>query len=263
MKKRVTNWKYILIVAIFAFFVAVFSIWQLKILPKELFVPEIKKQKKIEVTEELTDKIIEKIVPENFDRKTACFFVNDLDNDKISEIIIGTTPPQPTYQAYLTVVTPIDETGNYKKIADFYFDEENISFRSTPCLQEAKDILDIDGDGKKEFVLDLGTGGASNEAFGIFKIDWEKNKIEWLKIKRKDGQIENSFFLRGGSVMHQEDFELKDLDSDGKLEIIEKEGEYIGGDWESKESWKWQIFVYKWDGEIYNYDEELSNLLEK
>ena len=263
MKKRKTNWKYILIVAIFAFFVTVFSIWQLKTLPKEIFVSEIRKQKKIEVTEELSNKIIDKIVPENFDRKTACFFINDLNNDGISEIIIGITPAQPTYQAYLAVVTPTDGIGNYKKLADFSFDEENISFRSTPCLHDTKDILDMDEDGKKEFVLDLGAGGASNEAFGIFKIDWEKNKIEWLKIKRKDGQIENSFFLRGGSVMHQEDLELKDLDADGKMELIEKEGEYVSGDWENKESWKWQISVYKWDGEIFNYDEELSNLFEK
>ena len=108
--------------------------------------------------------------------------------------------------------------------------------------------------------MDLGTGGASNEAYGVFKIDWDLNKIGWLKIKGKDGEIENSFFLKGGSVMHQEVFEIKDLDSDGKMELIEKEGEYIGGEWESKENWKWQISVYKWDGSIFNYDEGLSNL---
>jgi len=266
MKKRKTNWKYVLIVAIFAFFVAIFSLWQSKFWPEREEVISISKSqnsKKIEITEELVEKIIDRIVPENFDRKTACFFSDDLNNDGISEIIIGITPPQPTYQAYLAVVIPTDETGNYKKLADFSFDEENISFRSTPCLQDEKDILDIEGDGKKEFILDLGTGGASNEAFGIFKIGWEQNEVEWLKIKRKDGQIKNSFFLKGGSVMHQEDFELKDLNGDGKLELVEKEGEYIGGEWESKESWEWQISIYKWDGQFFNYNEEFLNLFEE
>lgn len=264
MKKRKTNWKYVLIVAIFAFFVAVFSFWQSKFWSEEkeiIPILKIKKTKKVEPTSELVDKIIDKIIPKNFNKKTTCFFVEDLNNDDISEIILGITPTQPTYQAYLAIVIPTDETGNYKKLADFSFDKENISFRSTPCIQGEKDILDIDGDGKKELVLDLGTGGASNEAFGIFKIVWEENKIDWLKIKKKDDQIENSFFLKGGSVMHQEDFELKDLDFDGKLEIVEREGEYIGGDWESKESWKWQISVYKWDGSIFKYDKNLSELI--
>lgn len=261
MKKRKSNWKYVLILVVFIFFVAVFSFWQLKILPrekKELLTQEIKKPEKIEITEELVNKIINKIIPENFDRETACYFIYDFNNDGNSEILIGITPPQPALNAYLAIVIPTDNIGNYKKLADFSFREE-ISFRSTPCVQNSKDVLDIDADGKKELVLDLGTGGASSEAFGIFKIEWEKSKIEWLKIKRKDGQIETSFFLKGGSVMHQEDFELKDLDSDGKLEIIEREGEYIGGDWENKESWKWQISVYKFDGQIFNYDEKLSN----
>ncbi len=265
-RKFRTNWKYIFVLIILALIFLGFFYWQEKIWPEEEFSEvKIKKPKKIEITEELVNKIIDKILPENYAKETACFFIDDLNGDGISEIIIGVAPNLPANEAYLTIVEPLDEIGNYKKIVEFNFNEkEGISFRSTPCIQDQKDVLDIDGDGKKEFVLDLGIGGANNEAFGIFKIDWEKNKIEWLKIKEKNGQIENSFFLKGGSVMHQEDFELKDLDGDGILEIIEKEGEYIGGEWQNKENWNWQISVYKWDGEIFEYNQELSDkFLEK
>ncbi|KPJ57419.1 hypothetical protein AMJ49_00570 [Parcubacteria bacterium DG_74_2] len=265
MRKQRTNWKYIFIVAILAFIVGGVSYWQCKFWPKEeVLVSEIEKPKKIEVTEELVNKIIDKIVPKNYDRETICSFIDDLDNDEFSEIILVFTPTPPTSEAYFTIVVPTNETGNYKKIADFTFGKEDITFfRSTPCVYDTKDLLDIDNDGKKEIILDLGTGGASNEAFGVFKINWNLNKIDWLKLKRKDQIVENTYFLRGGSIMHQEIFEVKDLNSDGVMEIIEKTGEYIGTfedpeDWKKEESWKWQITVYKWNGSIFDYNEELS-----
>jgi len=263
-KKFRTNWLYIFVLVILALIFWAFSSRQLKNWPEENFSEiKTKKAERIEITEELINKIIDKILPENFDRKTACYFLSDLNKDGISEIIVGFIKNPPTQNAYLAIVTPIDE--NFEKLADFNFGQkEDITFSSSPCLRDKKDILDVNGDGKEEMVLDLGAGGASNEAFGIFEIDLQAGKIEWLKIKEKDGEIKNSFFLKGGSVMHQEDFELKDLDGDGKMEIIEKEGEYLGGDWEKKESWKWQISVYKWDGKIFKYNEKLSEeVLEK
>ena len=209
--------------------------------------------------------IIKEVIPQNYNLDTSRAFERDLNNDGLSELIIAARPTRITeisYEAYLAVVTLLDREGNYKKIGDFYFTEKDgIAFRDSPGLDS---LEDIDNDGKKEIILDLGTGGASNEAYGIFKIDWDLNKINWLKIQ-KDGEIKNTFFLRGGSVMHQEDFELKDLDKDGLIEIIEEKGQYIGSsgeekDWLEEKNWKWQNSVYKWNGSIFLYNTELSNL---
>ena len=264
-KKFKTNWKYIFILIILFFCFFGFFYWQLKIWPKEEFFElEIKRPKKFGITEELVRKIIDKILPENYDRKTACFFIDDLNGDGVFEIIIGITPNLPANEAYLAILEPKDEIGNYKKIADFKFSErEKISFRETPCIREVKDLLDIDGDGKKEMILSLGTGGATNEAFGIFKIDWDLKKIKWLKIRTKQGNLENSFFLKGGGIFHQEVFYLKDIDGDEILEVVEKFGQ-CEKECQKEKNWQWQISVYKWNGKIFEYSQKLSEkLLEK
>ena len=229
--------------------------------------------KKLEITQELINKIINNILPENYDRESVVSFIQDLNSDELEELIISATsivsPQELPHEAYIIVVTPLDKTGNFKKIAEFYFgEEERIVFRSTPrvnTLINNSGTLDIDGDGEKEIILGLGTGGASNEAYGIFQIDWILGEINWLKIKAEDGSVENTYFLTGGSVMHQESFYFEDIDQDGLLEMIEKSARYLGGsgepeDWEKEEGWEWQIWVYKWDGLIFSYNKELSEL---
>ncbi len=265
------------IILILAVLVGGFTIWQFSDIQEDLpLVIEMKPKeglKKIEITQELINKIINNILPENYDRESVVSFIQDLNRDELKELIISATsivsPQELPHKAYIVVVTPLDKTGNFKKVAEFYFgEEERIVFRSTPrvsLLAHNSGTLDIDGDGKKEIILALGTGGASNEAYGIFQIDWILGKINWLKIRAEDGTVENTYFLAGGSVMHQESFYFEDIDNDGVLEMIEKSGSYIGGlgeveDWEKGESLNWQIWVYKWDGSIFAYNKELSGL---
>jgi len=274
LKQGKTNWKYIIIVTVLAVLVAGGIFWgeeEQEDIPISL--PEIETPEKIEITEQLTDKITDKIVTQYYSQETIKrFFIDDLNNKGSAEIIVGAVPTEIPIvdipnEAILIVVTPTDEEGSYKKIAEFKFHkEDNISFRNVPCVDDQNDLLDIEGDGIKEMVVNLGTGGASNVAFGVFKIDWEENKIEWLKVKKENGNIGNTNFLRGGSVMHQEMFYLEDLDGDEIMEAIEKMSKYIGTsgdpeDWEKEENWEWEIWVYKWDGSMFVYDEELSNLL--
>lgn len=226
--------------------------------------------KKLEITQELINKIINNILPVNYDRESVVSFIQDLNSDELEELIISATsivaPQELPHKAYIIVVTPLDKTGNFNKIAEFYFgEEERIVFRSTPRVNtfiNNSGTLDIDGDGEKEIILGLGTGGASNEAYGIFKIDWILGEINWLKIKAEDGTVENTYFLAGGSVMHQESFYFEDIDQDGVLEMIEKASRYLGEfeDWEKGESLNWQVWVYKWDGLIFSYNKELSEL---
>jgi hypothetical protein len=264
----------ILILAIFAGGIV---FWQsLKIegdLPLVMEMKPKEELKKLEITQELIDKIINNVLPENYDRESVVSFIQDLNSDELEELIISATsivsPQELPHQAYIIVVTPFDKTGNFKKVAEFYFgEEEGIIFRSTPrisLLINNSGILDIDGDGKKEIILSLGTGGSSNEAYGIFKIYWILGEINWLKMRAEDGIIKNTYFLEGGSVRHQESFYFKDIDNDGALEMIEKAGFYLEGvgepeGWEKEEGWNWQIWVYKWDSFIFDYNKEMSEI---
>jgi len=128
LKEGKTNWRYILIVLILAVIVGGGILWWMKEqeVPLTEF-PEIKKPEKIEVTEELANKIMDKVVPENYNRKTTCFIADDLNNDNALEIFIAalkTTPLSDEYsssnEAYLTVIRPTDEFGDYEKIADIF-----------------------------------------------------------------------------------------------------------------------------------------------
>ena len=240
-------------------------------LSRKAVLEEEDKIKVIEITDSI-EEVINIFIPENYDKENARFFIDDLNNDGLDEIIISAfllgSELELFENVYLVIVTPkiisgeINKINGFKKVADFTFcaDEIGYSMRTMPLVNSKEDILDIDGDGDKEIVLSLGTGGASNSAYGIFKINWEINKIDWLKIRKKDKSIIKTNFLKGGTVMHSEDFQLKDIDMDRKMEIIEKRGEYKGNSAyaEDLENWNWQIWVYKWNDSIFDYDEELS-----
>lgn len=277
LKKRISTPIAIGIILILAILLGGLIFWQSlemeEDLPLAIEIKPEEKPKQFEITQELINKVINKVLPENYDRGTAVSFTQDLNSDELAEMLISVTsivaPQELPHQAYIAVVTPLDKKGNFKKIAEFYFgEEEGIVFRSTPrvnTLINDSGTLDIDGDGEKEIILGLGTGGASNEAYGVFKIDWSLGEMNWLKIKSEDGTVENTYFLAGGSVMHQESFSFEDVDNDGLLEMIEKSSGYIGGsgdsgDWEKEENWDWQVRVYKWDGLIFSYNKELSEL---
>lgn len=105
--------------------------------------PEVKKPEKIEVTKELANKIIDKIVldTKKYDRERAEFFINDLNNDKTSEIIVCLATPAflsweaGEIEAYVIVITSTDKNGNYKTMGDFIFNEKgDTPFLGRPCV---------------------------------------------------------------------------------------------------------------------------------
>ena len=217
----------------------------------------------VEITSELARKIIDNALPVSYRKETAQSYASDFNSDGKKEIfisgVIASEKYAPAEEVFLALLLPTDNKGNYKKIASSYFnkDDGNIGERGTPSLNGSDDILDIDKDGKKEFVLDLGAGGASNEAFGIFKIDWDAKKIIWLKVKRQDGAIENTYFSEGGSATHTEDFELKDVDSDGFVEVVES-FEWLVISSDGSESSQKDKYVYRWSDGMLIYNEALS-----
>jgi len=229
-----------------------------------------------EVSREMIEKnireIINKALPLNFERENAEYFINDLDNDSWFEVIVTAclTAAQPQYyyeKAYLGILRILNPEGDYQELCALELGEAVGLFRDVPRVAKLDDLEgleDIDGDGQKEIILYLGTGGASSEAYGIFDVDWKEQKINWLNIKDESETVQPTFFLRGGGVMHQETFQLNDLDGDGRLEVIEKNGRFIGDvlteeeNWGKPENWEWQQKVYRWDGEFFSYDEELT-----
>lgn len=241
------------------------------------------KEEEIKLSQELTAEMIEKnvgeiinkVLPLNFDRKNAEYLIDDLNNDGWLEIIVTACLPtaQPQYyeKAYLGVLKVLNKRGDYQKIGELEFGEPVTIFRAIPKVAELDDLeslQDIDGDGQKEIILYLGAGGASNEAYGIFGLDWSKQEINWLNMRYESGAVQPTFLLRGGSVMHQETFQLNDINGDGRLEIIEKNGGFIGSslvkeeDWLKEENWQWQKKVYRWDGGVFSYDKELTEQLD-
>lgn len=292
-----TNWKFLLIVIILAIIVGGGALW-CSLKRERPYQPlQIKKPEKIEVTEELANKIIDKIAldTKKYDREKAKFFINNLNNDKTPEIIVClATPASLTWEAgeieaYMTVVIPTDKNGDYKTIGDFVFNKERgTPFLGRPCVAGVDEsgkiygygediygdrggFVDIDGDGKKEMIVNLGLLGASGSAYTIFKIDWDLHKINRIKARNKEESIEDYLFFEAFALMHRAGFHLEDLDNDKTMEIVEiydslveskNEANLIEKNAAGEELyWKREYVVYKWDGSILTYNEELSNLL--
>jgi hypothetical protein len=212
--------------------------------------------------------IIDKLVPEKYSKNNASYFIDDLNNDGAKELIIGTVPVESDSgyfdEAYIAIVTDFNKDGRYKKIADYHINTENIEPMS--IAPSVNYVVDIENDGKKELVLSLGNaGGAYTTASGIFKIDWNAGKISWLKMEKENENVQNASFLTGASLMHILGFELKDLDNDGILEVVEEENDYNGtsGDEDNmndKNNWESKKSVYKWSGSLFYYDSKLSDI---
>jgi len=274
-----TNWKFLLITIVLAIIVGVGALWCSTKKEQPYQPPQIKKPEKIELTEELANKIIDKIVldTKKYDRERAEFLINDLNNDETSEIIVCLATPsslsweKPTgeVEAYVSVVAPTDKNGNYKTIGDFIFNrEEDTPFLGSPCVDDVKNLIDIDGDGKKEIIVNLGLLGVSGYAYTILKIDWDLHKLNRIEVRNEEGTIEDYYFVNAATLMHRSGFYWEDLDSDGLTEIVEiydsrveSENEANLVEEERDNYWKREYVVYKWDGSILNYNKELSDLL--
>jgi hypothetical protein len=289
LTKGKTNWKYILVVLILSMIVGLGIFGYLRYFKREISFltqfPKIKKLKKtlkesetaipknVEVTNELVNKIIDKVVPTDYDRKSACFRIDDLDGDNTNEIFIGALKTIPeaylAHEAYWVIVRPVDDRGNYEKLAEitlnkesnfvtsFWGKKENIIVGGwgTNIFCKDDNFIDIDKDGKKEIISPIFIG-ADYVALGIFKIDWNLGKIDWVKIRKKDGSLEPAYFAYGGGTANPMIFSTKDFDSDGVEELV---SEFIECSIESCDLM--EVAVYKWDGSVFNYSKEFSELL--
>jgi hypothetical protein len=213
--------------------------------------------------EEIINKIITETLPREYDKSLANYWKNDLNEDGKPEIIITAIPFKWTTQAYLVVVTVLDNKGNYKKIMDFdfYQKEEELTFLTAPYIEMVKDI---NNDGLIEIYLRWSMGAMRSLAFEAFLVlDWPRQTIDWLKLIDENGKVVPAIFGTGScpssAGLWIGRVEIIDVNKDGILEIVkidESSSQYYGAkevkieDRETK--------VYEWNGSIYSHNKKLS-----
>jgi len=213
------------------------------------------KEDKIEITEDLTKKLINNTLSAEYEDKTIRTFVADLNGDGQDEFIVSgfkkTFPGEFQKEGLLMVVTPTDETGGRKKIAELIFN--SLYSREIENMGNDNSVVDIEGDGVSEIVLDLGANELGyNEFYGIFKVDFEKGTIDWLQMKAEYETVRNTEFPRGNANTGATAFEIKDVDGDGFLDVEETVYPPVhetGGEE--------MVNVYRWDGKTFVYERGL------
>ena len=129
-------------------------------------------------------------------------------------------------------------------------------------------ILDINNDGKKEIVMNMGMLGVSDYLYKIFIVNKDNHTLEWLKIADKDGKTEDFSFSGGARAMNRSDFYFKDIDRNKTMEIIKNYEHLVGSPQEANvveqnngENLYWlnQPEAYGWNGSYYAYNQILSD----
>jgi len=203
-------------------------------------------------------------------------YLHDFNKDGKKEFIIIVIDITPDWEkgvlpneVYLAIAN-IEQNGSYKKIADFKT-EQNFE-RIIPYIEKLKDI---DNDGQEEIFIFLGAYGVAGfMTEGILNLNIANQKIDWVKLKTKNGDIENAIFLRGAIATYASDFIIEDLDKDGKKEIISYGFEIISKKpkklspieeivamEESKRWTRYYAMVYEWDGKFFSYNKVLSKIM--
>jgi len=152
--------------------------------------------------------------------------------------------------AHILLIGP-DNKGKaiLKSDLDLKNDVLSLGIVDMPSLSEQKDI---NGDGIPELVVNLASGGAYTENFGIFEI--KDNQINWTYLKDRDNKQKPAIFSEGSSVMHSQAYMI----NADKKALIQFSGETPDG-----ETWKWVAEAYVWNGTIFVYDQTLSDELTK
>ena len=264
-----TNWKYIIIVLILAGLVGGI-VWYYypkipetePLLTKPLKPKEVTTTKKIEAKEEMIKKIITEIIPSDFNKEKAEYYLEDLNNDGKPEIII-IVPDLSKEKEDIVAITLKDTEGNFEKIGEL---ENKAIFRVI-------ETEDLDNDNQKEIIL---SAPCDHHCYteAILDVDFDNQKLEWLKLKNERGNIQEAFLDRWVGAFGSSDWDIEDIDKDGKKELVEIDSriqfekpenlkmvkiKQLWDDFLKKDYWKiCETKVYEWDGSFFSYNEELS-----
>ena len=222
--------------------------------PQEIAVPQ---QKTPEIIPQPTEQTILAILPQilgsQFNSATATYTLVNLDAQGGWELIIGaientadlsTRPVAATIQ----VITLTDAQGAYERIGRMNYREW---MRGVP---EVKELRDVNGDGQQDIIVSLMYGGASSWAEGILEVRTAPQKIDWLQMQTKQGQVQNAIFLLATAANHWNSVEFKDINNDTKNELIEIFAQSLP----FEENINCTVNVYTWNNVRFVYSEALS-----
>jgi len=297
LKKSQTNWKYILIVIIFAIFVGGgILIW---IKQQEVFLSELTEiaelseigQPREKYESKISDrdivKIINEILPEECNKKEAQYYIQDLNGDKKKEVVIITccfkplsekknsyTPkdiePQcPEVERGCIVVASLEEKGGYKKIGDLKTESIFRNAIMTPVISKFEDV---DNDKQKEIFLSARGFAQYDFSEGVLDVNFKNQKLDWLKLKDEERNIQEAIFWRGSGATYSSNWDVEDVNQNGKKELIkienwwhlEKTGDMKIAKTKQLEDGTWEVCsvkAYEWDGSFFSYSEELSKII--
>ena len=232
--------------------------------------PSAQEPRGLEITERLARNILASLSAQagvrgsGVDDSTTTYAAGNLGDERTPVLIIGATEPLTDFsgrqnKATIVVVRVLNEAGEYEEIGRVQYEE---LLRSAPELNELQDLT---GDGTQELFMSLGYGGASNAAYGFFRVDMQEKKLEWVQLRDQADQMRNAEFLMGGTVTHTETVQVLDLNLDGKKEIVELftqiwEPSGQENDIPSKQTGEtWCLArAYRWSGSFFDFDRALS-----
>lgn len=197
------------------------------------------------------------LVPQGYDATSSVTQSVALDSAR-QAVLVCALPQnsQPATEAYFGLFTPT-ATG-FTQLASYTYRASGI--QNMPCTGRNQTQLDLDGDGLNELVLSLGTGGASTDSYGIFKINLASKTLIHTTMKDPDGTISPTEFLSGSSVTHTDGFEFRQLGSDPQPHLVlENALLNIDADPTKVKNWLWDMEAYDWNGSMFAYDKALTD----
>jgi hypothetical protein len=218
--------------------------------------------------EEMINEGKEQFLPDKAEFGTAALV--DLNNNGHKEVVLGARiikdldENRKCFSGYLLVVEETED--DYRKIGEFTFDGLynlcGFSFipPGIPKDPETNELryepTDFDADGVKEIITWL-PPGVSQELFGVLKVGFKAEKIDWLRVRESQGQIVPLLSLGlGGSVIYSADFMIRDTNGNGIKEIITIACYHPSGDFQDAVC---QTEAYEWDKEMVSHNAELAS----
>jgi hypothetical protein len=240
LKNLRTNWKRVLILVVLSFVIGGVLVWQLGVTEKELKMPKLRVSEK-----RITEPDIGRCLPNGYslvntlERRQA-----DLNNDHKEEIILTIEKERVSEltSCSKTFIISLGDAG-----CKLEWESEKICAYGPSILIEdlnQNDILNL--------LIQPGWGGVSKQ---IIIVEWNGESYEVLFDKHT-----LNLSARGGVSSN-----LKDLDGDGKLEIILGEYEIYHVPYPPKPSALMDLLwytVYKWDSDSKRYIEATTEFLE-
>jgi len=206
-----------------------------------------------EPSEEMIESLIKDTLSPKFNASTATHTVTNLDHKAGPELIIGAVERNADSSALpntgiIQVVSILNKEGEYERVGRIEYQE---MLRGVPTLKKAEDI---NGDGVQELIVSLMYGGASSAVEGILHVDLSNKALTWVQLQDKDGHKQDAIFVLSATFGYQNYFEIRDINSDGRKEIVEVFAQTLPGD----SNLSCDAAVYQWNGELFSYNELLS-----